>query len=178
MMMNTKKIKRIFLTLLFVSAIAVISNYLVRTTPVSSFAIFDTANLFTYFGVLIGFALTIYTFGLSMVSDIKSRIDSHKKFTEEQKNKMYISLVSGFGEIKGDIWLIFYSILIIICFAITKEIPNPFGWQVEKYNFPDTANLTLFVTTTIAMWDIMQTLFNLSEINLELNKENKERDLH
>lgn len=171
--MKTKKNKRILLLLLIVSTIGVVSNYLVRTTPVSSFAIFDTANLFTYFGVLIGFALTIYTFGLSMVSDIKSKIDTHKKLTEEQKKKMYLSLVSGFGEIKGDIWLIFYSILIVIGFAIAKEIPNPFGWQVEKINLPDTANLTLFVTTTIAMWDIMQTLFNLSEINLELNKDEK-----
>lgn len=157
--------------MLIVSAIGIFSNYLVRTTPVSSFAIFETTNLFTYFGVLIGFALTIYTFGLSMVSDIKSKIDKQKNLTDEQKNKMYLSLVSGFGEIKGDIWLIFYSILIVIGFAIAKEIPNPFDWQVEKYKLPDTANLTLFVTTTIAMWDILQTLFNLSEINLELNKD-------
>jgi hypothetical protein len=159
--------------MLIVFAIGIVSNYLVRTTPVSSFAIFETANLFTYFGVLIGFALTIYTFGLSMVSDIKSKIDNLKKLTDEQKKKMYLSLVSGFGEIKGDIWLIFYSILIVIGFAIAKEIPNPFNWQVEKYKLPDTANLTLFATTTIAMWDIMQTLFNLSEINLELNKDEK-----
>ena len=110
-----------------------------------------------------------------MVSDIKSKIDSHQKLTEEQNflKKMYLSLVSGFSEIKGDIWLIFYSILIVIGFAIAKEIPNPFGWKVERFNFPGTANLTLFVTTTIAMWDIMQTLFNLSEINLELNKDEK-----
>lgn len=171
--MKTNKTKRFLFTTLIVSAIGIISNYLVRTTPVSSFAIFETANLFTYFGVLIGFALTIYTFGLSMVSDIKSKIDNHKKLTDEQKKKMYLSLVSGFGEIKGDIWLIFYSILIVIGFAIAKEIPNPFNWQVEKYKLPDTANLTLFITTTIAMWDIMQTLFNLSEINLELNKDEK-----
>ncbi len=166
-----KKNKRKLLLLLIVSAIGVVSNFLVLTTPISSFAIFETANLFTYFGVLIGFALTIYTFGLSMVSDIKSKIDTHKKLNEEQKKKMYLSLVSGFGEIKGDIWLIFYSIIIVIGFAIAKEIPNPFGWQVEKINLPDTANLTLFIT--IAMWDIMQTLFNLSEINLELNKDEK-----
>lgn len=169
--MKSIKIKRNLLLLLFVSSIGVASNYLVRTTSVSSFSIFETVNLFTYFGVLIGFALTIYTFGLSMVSDIKSKIDSNEKLNENQKKKMYASLVSGFSEIKGDIWLIFYSILIVIGFAIAKEIPNPFGWKVEKINFPCTANLTLFVTTTIAMWDIMQTLFNLSEINLELNKD-------
>lgn len=172
MKMKTNKTKRFLLTMLIVLAIGIISNYLVRTTPVSSFAIFETANLFTYFGVLIGFALTIYTFGLSMVTDIKSKIDNHKKLTDDRK-KMYLSLVSGFSEIKGDIWLIFYSILIVIGFAIAKEIPNPFNWQVEKFNLPDTVNLTLFITTTIAMWDIMQTLFNLSEINLELNNDEK-----
>jgi hypothetical protein len=91
--MKTNKAKRLLFTILIVSAICVISNYLVRTTPVSSFAIFETVNLFTYFGVLIGFALTIYTFGLSMVSDIKSKIDNHKKLTDEQKKKMYSALL-------------------------------------------------------------------------------------
>ncbi len=172
----TKQNKRNIFSFLIVCSIGGISNYIVRTTPVSSFSIFDTTNLFTYFGVLIGFALTIYTFGLSMVSDIKSKIDNHEKFTPEQKTKMYSSLVSGFGQIKGDIWLIFYSILIVIGFAIAKEIPNPFDWKVEGWKLPDTANLTLFITTTIAMWDIMQTLFNLAEINLELNKENKQKE--
>jgi hypothetical protein len=171
-MMMTKT-KRTILTALIIASIGIVSNYLVRTTSVSSFSIFDPVNLFTYFGVLIGFALTIYTFGLSMVSDIKSKIDAQKKLKDEQKKEMYLSLVSGFGEIKGDIWLIFYSILIVISFAIAKEIENPFGWEVEKLSLPATANLTLFITTTIAMWDIIQTLFNLSEINLELNKDEK-----
>jgi hypothetical protein len=171
--MKKEKIKRILLTLVIVFIIGVLSNYLVLTTPVSSFSIFETDNLFTYFGVLIGFALTIYTFGLSMVSDIKSKIDTHKEFSEAEKKEMYLNLVSGFGEIKEDIWLIFYSILIVIGFGIAKEIPNPFNWQVQKFDLPNTANLTLFITTTIAMWDIMRTLFNLSEINLELNKNDK-----
>ena len=168
--MKTKKIKRSILVILFVLVIGVISNYLVKTISTSSFEIFKTVNLFTYFGVLIGFALTIYTFGLSMVSDIKSKIDNHKKISEENKKRIYLKLVSGFGEIKEDIWIIFVSIIIVIGFEIANQIPNPFGWRVEEYNLPQTVNLTLFVTTTIAMFDIMQTLFNLSEINLHLNK--------
>jgi hypothetical protein len=168
-----KKTIRILILFLVVLIIGVISNYLVRQTPVASFSIFETTSLFTYFGVLIGFALTIYTFGLSMVYDIKVKIFQHPKFEIETKDIMYENLMSCFAEIKGDIWLIFYSILIVISFAIAKEITNPFGWQVEHWKLPDTVNLTLFITTTIAMWDIMQTLFNLAEINLELNKEEK-----
>lgn len=170
MKMN-KKNSRILLFTLVIGIIGAISNILVVNTNVCTFSIFETSNLFTYFGVLIGFALTIYTFGLSMVNDIKQKIDGHKKLNEAEKLKSYESLVSSFGQIKQDIWLIFYSILIVICFSVAKEVTNPFGWNVEKYKLPETINLTLFVTTTIAMWDIMQTLFNLSEINFELNKE-------
>lgn len=170
MKMN-KKNSRILLFIFVIGMIGATSNILVVNTNVCTFSIFETSNLFTYFGVLIGFALTIYTFGLSMVNDIKQKIDSHKKLNEGQKRKSYDSLVSSFGQIKQDIWLIFYSILIVICFSVAKEVINPFEWNVEKYKLPETINLTLFVTTTIAMWDIMQTLFNLSEINFELNKE-------
>lgn len=169
-MKKSKNIRRILLFIFIIGVIGVVSNILVLDTRVSTFAIFDTSNLFTYFGVLIGFALTIYTFGLSMVNDIKEKIDKNAKLNEQQKSDAYKSLVSGFNQIKQDIWLIFYSILIVICFAVAKEVVNPFGWDVEKFKLPETVNLTLFVTTTIAMWDIMQTLFNLSEINFELNK--------
>jgi hypothetical protein len=129
---------------------------------------FNFVNLFTYFGVLIGFSLTIYTFGLSMVTDIKSNIQKLEKLSEDKKDKMLISLLNGFSEIKEDIWLIFYSIIGVIYFGVAKEIINPFGWEVEKFMIPETINITLFITTTIAMFDIMRTLFNLSEINLAL----------
>jgi hypothetical protein len=158
------------LAILLVAVICCATNILVRKTTISTFTIFDTTTLFTYFGVLIGFALTIYTFGLSMVTDIKQKIEENKKFTEAQKVLMYDNLVNGFAQIKSDIWIIFYSILIVILFSIAKEIENPFNWNVEELKLPETINITLFITTTIAMWDIMQTLFNLSEINLELNK--------
>lgn len=168
-----KKVKRQIISFLIIGIIGIISNFLVRDTIVSTFSIFDTTNLFTYFGVLIGFALTIYTFGLSMVTDITNKIDANTKFTKDQKSKIYESLIEGFNQIKNDIWLIFYSILIVISFSIAKEITNPFILNVETMKIPETVNLTLFITTTISMWDIMQTLFNLSEINLELHKKEK-----
>lgn len=170
-MLKTKNKKiRLLLSSVFVLIIGIISNLLVRETNISSFSIFDATSLFTYFSVLIGFALTIYTFGLSLVSDIKEKIQLSKKFTEEQKSAMYDNLISGFAQIKGDIWVIFYSLLVVILFAVIKDMVNPFGWNVEDWKLPETINLTLFITTTIAMWDIMQSLFNISEIKLELHK--------
>lgn len=167
------KNNKILLTVFIFIIISIISNFIVCNTSISSYSVFDTTNLFTYFGVLIGFALTIYTFGLSMVSDLKSKVESVEKFTPEDKMEIYKKLVCGFKEIKGDIWLIFYSIIIVIYFTIAREVTNPFGWDVEELKIPETVNLTLFITSTIAMWDIMRTLFNLSEINLELSKNDK-----
>lgn len=166
-----KKYKRKIISFSIIGLIGLISNCLVRNTSIASFSIFDANNLFTYFGVLIGFALTIYTFGLSMVSDLKSKIDLSKKYDAEKKASLYHKLISGFSEIKSDIWMIFYSIIAVIFFAIASEIPCPISFGVVKFRIPETVNLTLFISTTIAMWDIMQTLFNLAEINLELNKD-------
>jgi hypothetical protein len=167
------KAKRILLSAGLILLIGFISNWLVLNTKILTYSIFDTASLFTYFGVLIGFALTIYTFGLSMVNDIKSRIEKLEKLTEKQKDELYSKLVRGFSEIKQDIWLIFYSLIIMIAVSITKGIQNPFDWNISEYKLPETINITLFITTTIAMYDIMKTLFNLAEINLELIKNNK-----
>lgn len=169
-MTMSKAIIRKIIEPFVIISIGVISNITIRTTTIASFSMFDTANLFTYFGVLIGFSLTVYTFGLTMVTDIKSKIDVNKEFSEDKKKKISESLISGFVQIKEDIWLIFYSIIIIIVFAVAKQIPNPFGWDVVKWMLPETINLTLFITTTISMRDIIKSLFNLGEINFELNK--------
>jgi hypothetical protein len=166
----SKNRKRVLLSMVIIVLLAIISNIIVRNSNIAMFSMFETSNLFTYFGVLIGFSLTVYTFGLSMVSDVKTKINEHEKLNPQQKEKMLNSLISGFVQIKEDIWHIFFSIILIIIFGLLKAIPNPFGWDVEKFKIPETINLTLFITTTISMWDIMKTLFNLGEINLELNK--------
>lgn len=172
-MKQTNKIKRNILSFIFIAAIAVLSNSLARETSIASSFLFSPISLFTYFGVLIGFSLTIYTFGLSMVTDIKSKIDESLDFNEEEKTEMKETLVNGFLQIKSDIWFIFYSIILVVIFSLLKDIQCPFDWNVEKWMVPETINITLFITSTIAIWDIMKSLFNLAEINLELIKKNK-----
>lgn len=165
-----KRIKRNIIPLIIVVITIIASHFLVKYTEVELLSIFDTFSLFTYFGVLIGFSITIYTFGLSMIGDIKKNIDRINKITQEEKKEMFRGLINGFAQIKQDIWLIFIGILIIIIFSILKNIVNPFGIEVEKYQIPETVNLSLFILSTIAMYDIMKTMFNLSEINMELIK--------
>jgi hypothetical protein len=172
-MQKRNKNKRFLITTLIIVIIGIASHLLATETQVAELPIFNSLSLFTYFGVLIGFALTIYTFGLSMVVDIKKNISLMTELSEEKKTILYEKLVSGFTEIKQDIWLIFYAIILVIIFAIANEIVNPFGWEVEQYKIPETAFLSLFVLSTFAIFDIMKTLFNLSEINLELIQKGK-----
>lgn len=172
-MKTRTKTKRIIFATVFVLISFAISNYLIRETSILNFKLIEPTNLFTYFGVLIGFALTVYTFGLAMISDIKKDLMDLDDFTADQKDEMLNRLTNGFKEIKGDIWIIFSALLLIIYFAVVIEIPNPFGWEIETYMIPQSSNLTLFIVTTYAMYDIMRTLFNLSEIKLELLKKKK-----
>jgi len=168
--MKKIKTKRAVIAIILIIAVIVVANFLVRETGIIDFKLFNSVTLFSYFGVLIGFALTIYTFGLSMVSDIKKELKENKEFSEKKVEDMLCKLSNGFDEIKEDIWIIFWSLILILFFAVVKEINNPFGWHVEHFKIPQTANLTLFVVTTFSMYDIMKTLFNLAGIKLELIK--------
>lgn len=166
--MKSKKTSRYILAISIILIIGWLSNILVSNTEISKYPIFSLISLFTYFGVLIGFSITIYTFGLSMCNYIKKNIQEITEFTNDEKQILFNKLIRGFKEIKQDIWLIFYAIIFVVIFAIFSEIKNPFHWEVEKFKIPETINLTLFIISTISMFDIMKTLFNLSEINLEL----------
>ncbi|WP_442846801.1 hypothetical protein [Leeuwenhoekiella sp. H156] len=174
--MTSKKPIRYFLSILIILIIGLLSNYTVINTDVSDFPIFSLISLFTYFGVLIGFSITIYTFGLSMCNDIKKNIQEIESLSQSTKEILFKKLIRGFKEIKQDIWLIFFAIIMIVIVAILSEIENPFGWEIEKFRLPETVNLSLFIISTIAMFDIMKTLFNLSEINLELLKIKKNHE--
>lgn len=165
-----KKIKRYIVPIIVVFTTFVSSYFLIQNSEIELLTIFDTISLFTYFGVLIGFAITIYTFGLSMIAEIKKNIDKINGLTESDKKTMFRNLRNGFRQIKQDIWLIFIGIILVIIFSVLKDITNPFGWKIEKYQIPETVNLSLFILSTIAMYDIMKTMFNLSEINMELIK--------
>ena len=165
-----KKIKRYFIPIIVVLTTFISSYCLIQNSEIELLTIFDTLSLFTYFGVLIGFAITIYTFGLSMIAEIKKNIDKISGLTDSDKKIMFRNLRNGFKQIKQDIWLIFIGIILVIIFSVLKDIINPFGWKVEKYQIPETVNLSLFILSTIAMYDIMKTMFNLSEINMELIK--------
>lgn len=161
-----KKIFRVLIVILIFIFTLLISNYLIRSTTVESLQMFDTLSIFTFFGVLLGFSITIYTFGLSMIEGIKTNILLLQDKTLQEKQELLSKLINGFHQMKHDIWAIFVAIILTIIFSILNQIPNPFGWNVSEFQIPVTVNISAFVFSIFCTFDIMKTLFNLADINL------------
>ena len=85
-MKKKNRYMRIIIPIIIAVAVTIVSSFIIKNSDIELLSIFKPVSLFTYFGVLIGFSLTIYTFSLSMVSDIKNNISTLKDKTEDEKN--------------------------------------------------------------------------------------------
>src|SRR5690606_35653780 len=140
----------------------IICLILITYTNVCEQDFFDLNNQVTYLGVLFGFALTLYTFGISTLKDIYSNIDK-LTFKDIRKKSRVISMLRDvFAEIQVDIKIIFLGIISVFVNYIAKTTVNPFGWNVEEYNLPCFFSLLIFTLTTHAIYDIMNCLFIMS----------------
>lgn len=140
------------------------SVVLVHFTGITKETFFDINNQMAYLGVLIGFALTLYTFGLSVLKDIYEIIEGITFKKIENKQLVFQELKNSFGEIKSDIVLIFICIVFLFINAVIRNSVNPFGWDVEHLKIPEIISITIFLWSTFALLDVMKALFNLSDL--------------
>lgn len=150
--------------ILFYFCPLILATTLVLKTDAISDEIFETNNLLTYSGVLIGFGLTLYTFGLSILKDIYEIIDKINFKKIENKETIILELMKTFEEIRNDIVVMFFSIITIFISIILANTVNPFGWNVEYLKFPEILRMSVFIYTTLALADIMKALFDLSKL--------------
>lgn len=141
-----------------------VSVLLVNFTGITEETFFDTNNQITYLGVLIGFALTLYTFGLSVLKDIYEIIESISFKKIENKQLIFQELKNTFNEIKSDIILIFTCIVSLFINSILQNTPNPLGLDVEFLKVPEIISISVFILSTLSLLDIMKALFNLSNL--------------
>ncbi|MGL2966115.1 hypothetical protein [Flavobacterium sp. XGLA_31] len=141
-----------------------LSIFLVHSTGIMAEQFFQINNQITYLGVLIGFALTLYTFGLSILKDIYEAIEKISFTKIENKEEVYKSLKDAFDEIKSDIFLIFVCIIFLFINSIIANTINPFNWNVEYLKIPDIMSVSVFLLSSFALLDIMKALFGLSKL--------------
>lgn len=166
--MKKSKIEFLLKLAFYLGSLLILAILLVHFSPIEDLPIFETGSLFTYLGVLMGFALTIYTFGIAIATNIRAGIIAAFKNDKEKSDRLYNDLLGAFRDLKEDIWSIFISILLIVFFGILKEIPNPFGLNPESMKIPEIAKIFLFGVSTLSIWDLTKTLFVLAEIQLNL----------
>ena len=142
----------------------VLSILLVHLTGIMEEQFFQINNQITYLGVLVGFALTLYTFGLSILKDIYEAIEKISFTKIENKEEVYQSLRNAFNEIRSDIFLIFICIIFLFINSIIANTVNPFNWDVEHFKIPEIMNVSVFLLSSFALLDIMKALFGLSKL--------------
>jgi len=153
-----------------------VTKSLVIYTSVCSIAIYflkfdigkigDNEFLFTFFGVMLGFGLTIFTFLIASIEGLRDK--GHTKYAGNQIeiNRINKTISELHTEIKDDIAFTFMSLVIIGLFiAVNISIP-PFrlysNYVFSQCNLAMSIKLSLFILNIRAIYDLIAISFKIS----------------
>lgn len=129
--------------------------------------IIDDSDLITHYGLFIGFGLTIYTFVISVLDNIVSRIDNNSKV--KNKEGIIKNVFSGVKHLKEDVFVIFLIFIIQILLMLIENALCQFALTVIIIKH------ALFIYSLIILFDVCRVLFGISEVSLTLlNNRNSE----
>ena len=133
----------------------------------------DNAFLFNFFGILLGFALTIFTFIVGLVEKIKDKAEIKFVYDNNKVEKVQKHIDILYSEIKDNIWFTFLSLIIIgiiYLFEAKKiSLDNPYiVWN--KNLFINSIKLSLFALNMYAIYDLIIIAFKLSDTVSVLKK--------
>lgn len=165
--MKKNKTSQLLIIILF-SIGFILSVVLVKHVNINTNQIADNSFLFTFLGIFLGFALTIFTFIVSMVDKIKDAIQSDKSKNDEQKENSQNNIISFYSEIKDDIFLIFYFFVIVIFISLFENVNIPYisfnGLWISKVQFIISIKLEIFLFSLYAIYDLTSSAFKISEV--------------
>lgn len=127
----------------------------------------DNDFLFNFFGLLLGFALTIFSFIISIIEKIKD--GAEVKYAKQPKKikKMQASIKELYQEIKDDIAFTFVSLVIIgMLYIVDYQIANfhiVSNWYYDHVIMIKSLKLSLFVLNVYAIYDLVLISFKLSD---------------
>lgn len=173
-----RKNKRNFIKFLLTIIILILAIGLNNYLDLRNLILLDLEFLFTYLGVFIGFAITIYTYGISILNSIETQINSIRKknSSEIKKANFYKSIKSGFEELKNGIIILIYSFLFLIFSTIILEIQ--ICYLTLNHIFPKISlniNLTILILSLVILRDLILSMFSISEISLYLLNQKKKK---
>ena len=165
--MTKNSIQKIFNAVLFLG-LFMICLFLIKYSKINASYVSDNSFLFNYLGIVLGFALTIFTFIVSMVDKIKDGIENDNSKTDEQKKSAQNNILQIYSELKDNIYLIFVFFIVVSLFALFDRVDIPFvsigeKFIVNKQQIINAVKLEIFGLSLYAIYDLCSSSFKISE---------------
>ena len=169
--MNILKAIFKYLHLLFIIVIVfTCCFYIIWKFKVDLKDIIGNQFLISYLGVLLGFALTLFTFIIAMVEKISEKLMKDERLTIEAKKRKQLTLNSTLEEVKDNIVFVFVCLVICCFFTIIEGFDIPhinfsgYNEYFTKIAVINSLKLTIFLLSFYAIYDIMMVSFTISEL--------------
>lgn len=130
----------------------------------------QTEFLFTFIGVFIGFALTLYTYVTSMFENIKTIIRQKYATNIPVRDSKLDMLPILHGEIKDDIVFLIYALIAVVVLAISHKFLIKIELCSFYFNMLDIKNaflLDIFILSVYALYDLVCASFKISKFIVE-----------
>lgn len=157
---------RIFKLVLTILITFSICYYIVLREIVAYRYFIKTDFLFTFLGVFIGFALTLYTYLTSMFENMKKILRVKYANDAVKLNEKMNLLPLLHKEIKDNIIFLIYALVIVVFVAIFEKPILKIELCSFYFNMLDIKNsvmLTVFVLSILALVDLVRTSFTISD---------------
>lgn len=172
--------KKVFLTIITSMMILVLSALITANTPSlsdGSATIVQDDFILSFVGVLAGFAIAIITFLFSNIERIRSDILSHQSLEETSKKDLESIIWTLFKEMKQDtIWIVL-SLFACLSLIVLRDIQitwiNISIRGVTKQQIISCLELSILLSTFLALLDIVLSLFNLAKASMHINSNDK-----
>jgi hypothetical protein len=163
---------RIGRLIIYVVFFLIISFLIVRFDLVSYDYFVKTEFLFTFLGVFIGFALTLYTYITSMFEKMQDIIRIKYKDNPIELKSRISELPKLHTEIKDNIMYLFYVLIIVVVLSVGDKMLLKLNcfWSEFQY-IPKSILLTIFILSILALKDLIVTSFAISDFIIKGNSE-------
>lgn len=157
---------RIFKLIFIILITLLLSYYVVLSGAVSYQYFIKTDFLFTFLGVFIGFALTLYTYLTSMFENMKKIIKTKHAQDIKVRDEKLDLLPLLHTEIKENIIFLIYALVLVVLVAVLHKPIMSIDLSRFNIKILDITNalmLTVFFLSVLSLIDLVRTSFTISD---------------
>lgn len=167
-MPNNKDTKRWIRPVIFITGVIAICYFLITETSLSKSKLLESEFLFTAIGLLLGFALTLLTFIISMLDKIKEYVKNNSIRKPESKEQVFLRLERLYRELKDDIYFIFITLIIVSTFLVIERVTFPGSEILKRLGISKNeiiyiVKLAIFLLNLFVIYDLLSITFRVSD---------------